>query len=367
MTDHVKGELEGKKFGIYADLEKYKDIDEDAILATLTEEELKILEAELDPENELLPASERCMYKMEKTPKGKFDRQALVDYMEKKAREEADLEDNVPYKAGEKRGKVYKPKISEQLRKEEEKNKNEEDINLGEEWEEALKNATEEDLVDLAGVLGLHSMLNQEQYNASQRNEKLTDSQGKFMGVAKFTPPKLMQRELENDTDPDAALKQLKDSDPALKDLNLNNIRNIPHTTLIDMCETLGSNTTLESLSMASTRCNDSITKPLCESLKTNKVLLRLNVESNFISAQGVRTIMQAMRENETLQEIRLANQRGMLGQRVETEIAQILEGNTTVLKFGLSFDHANPRTRAHDAVMRNNEIMRKSRIPNGN
>ena len=50
MTDHVKGELEGKKFGIYADLEKYKDIDEDAILATLTEEELKILEAELDPE-----------------------------------------------------------------------------------------------------------------------------------------------------------------------------------------------------------------------------------------------------------------------------------------------------------------------------
>ncbi len=50
MTDHVKGELEGKKFGMYADIEKYKDIDEDAILATLTEEELKQLEEELDPE-----------------------------------------------------------------------------------------------------------------------------------------------------------------------------------------------------------------------------------------------------------------------------------------------------------------------------
>ncbi len=45
-----------------------------------------------------------------------------------------------------------------------------------------------------------------------------------------------------------------------------------------------------------------------------------------------------------------------MLGQQVETEIAKILENNSTVLKFGLSFDHANPRTRAHDAIMRNNE-----------
>ena len=50
MTDAVKGELEGKKFGMYADIEKYKDIDEDAILATLTEEELKQLEDELDPD-----------------------------------------------------------------------------------------------------------------------------------------------------------------------------------------------------------------------------------------------------------------------------------------------------------------------------
>ena len=50
-------------------------------------------------------------------------------------------------------GKVWKPKKSDELRKkeEEEKNKNEENVNLGEEWEEALANATEEDLVDLAG------------------------------------------------------------------------------------------------------------------------------------------------------------------------------------------------------------------------
>ena len=44
-------------------------------------------------------------------------------------------------------------------------------------------------------------------------------------GVAKFTPPKLLEREPDNTTDPDEALKKLKDNDPSLTDLNLNNIR----------------------------------------------------------------------------------------------------------------------------------------------
>ena len=38
------------KFGIYTDLEKYKDIDTDEILKTLTEEELEQLADELDPD-----------------------------------------------------------------------------------------------------------------------------------------------------------------------------------------------------------------------------------------------------------------------------------------------------------------------------
>ena len=46
-----------------------------------------------------------------------------------------------------------------------------------------------------------------------------------YTGVAKFTPPKLLAREPENDTDPDEALKKMKDNDKSLTDLNLNNIR----------------------------------------------------------------------------------------------------------------------------------------------
>ena len=38
------------KYGIYQDLDKYKDIDADEILKTLTEEELEQLAEELDPD-----------------------------------------------------------------------------------------------------------------------------------------------------------------------------------------------------------------------------------------------------------------------------------------------------------------------------
>ena len=58
-------------------------------------------------QNESLPASERHKDQTKKGPTGPFDRQHLIDFLEKKAKEEKDWEDRVPYKAGEKRGEIY--------------------------------------------------------------------------------------------------------------------------------------------------------------------------------------------------------------------------------------------------------------------
>lgn len=43
---------------------------------------------------------------------------------------------------------------------------------LDDEYEHALDGATEEDLVDLAAILGLHGMLNQTQYQAAYGDKK---------------------------------------------------------------------------------------------------------------------------------------------------------------------------------------------------
>ncbi|XP_002731235.1 tropomodulin-1-like [Saccoglossus kowalevskii] len=351
-----------KKYCMWQDLDKYKDIDEDEILAKLTPEELEQLSAEFDPDNVLLPPRDRQKDQTTKDPTGPYDRKHLMDFLEKKAKQEEDVEERVPYESGKKRGKVWqakedaKPIINDD---------GEEEIILSEEWEDALTTATEDELVELAAVLGLHSMLNQVQYQASIVDKKVSDideESGKFHGVAKYAVPKLLPQEPPNDTDVEKGVKQVKDNDPELKDLNLNNIKNIAIPTLTDLAEGLKQNTNLVKLSLSNTRLTDAVALKIAEALSENKSLKILNLESNFISGKSIIAIMESVATNTSLLELRIANQRGVLGNKVEMEIAKALEENKTLLKFGLAFERAGPRTRAHDALLRNLEFARKQR-----
>ncbi|XP_071941659.1 tropomodulin-3-like isoform X2 [Antedon mediterranea] len=369
-----------KGFSLYKDLDKYKDVDIDDLLENLTEEEVAELESMLDPDNALLPASQRMRDQTAKAPTGSFDRQKLQDFLEEQAKNEKDVEDRVPYKAGEKRGKVWTPKSTPDPIKN--GNANEIEVHGDAEMEDALTGATEEDLVELAGILGLHSMLNQDQYYAAnvhtetELNENLRelvasshclqDEGAKFSGISKGFLPKALNIEPENNLDVDQAIKDIQDDNPDVTKINMNNIKNIPIPTLISLAEALKTNTHLETLSMASTRLNDTVAKAIAESLVENKTLLSLNMESNFITGTGMLAIMKALSTNETLSELRVANQRSALGIKVELYIAEVLSKNTSIVKFGLAFDHAGPRAKANDYLMRNNEIVRKKRISNG-
>ncbi|XP_071497533.1 tropomodulin-1-like [Diadema antillarum] len=342
------------------DYNKYADIDEDEILKTLTEEQLEELAYELDPDNSMLPPSERHRPQTKKAPTGKFDRQKLLDFLEKKAREEKDWEENVPFVRGQKRGKVYENKKEDKGKDNIKENGNREP----EEWEKELDHATEEDLVELAGILGLHGMLDQEQYDASQRSVGLGTERMKFHAVTKATIPKGdFQLEPPNTTDVEGSLKKLKANDKELKNLNLNNIKEIKMDIIKDIFAAVGDNTVLESLSMASTGLADKAALLAAEVLKKNKTLKTLNLESNFITSEGMSALCKAMTNNTTLTELRLANQRGLMGSKVEQEFANMLEKkNKTLLKLGLAFEHAGPRSMAQEALMRNNENVRKQR-----
>ncbi|PIK38419.1 putative tropomodulin-1-like, partial [Apostichopus japonicus] len=254
--------------------------------------------------------------------------------------------------------KVFTPKKEEKKVEE-----NGQKVDIGEEWETALEDATEEDLVQLAGILGIHSMLNQDQLNAAIAEETLDPDRMTFKGPAKFSALKIQPAEPPNDTDVDKSLEQLQKNDASLKELNLNNIKSVPIPTVKNILEALEKNTQLTSLSMASTRIGDETAPYFAQMLKENKTLKSLNVESNFLTGEGIKKIMTAMKENTTLLELRMANQRMMMGIQVETEVADILvNDNKTLVKFGLAFQHAGPRRKAHDAVLRNYEIIRKQR-----
>lgn len=72
------------QFGYRKELEKYEDIDEDEILASLTSDELNELERELDniDPNQYVPIGLRQKDQTDKTPQGTFSREALMAYWE---------------------------------------------------------------------------------------------------------------------------------------------------------------------------------------------------------------------------------------------------------------------------------------------
>lgn len=101
-----------------------------------------------------------------------------------------DVPDIVPFVSGTVRGKKWVgPKRSEPQNM-----KLDESItlDLDVDCDEVLANATSAEIVDLAGILGLHSLMNQDQYHATQ-SEKWHLSSGKsttWDSVTKATPTK---------------------------------------------------------------------------------------------------------------------------------------------------------------------------------
>lgn len=340
------------------DLKAYQDVDLDDLLSKLTDAELEELHTELiDPDDSMVPPSDRCRYKTDKKPTGPYDRKKLLDYLEQKAKEDKDWDEAKPY-TKETRGKVWKPK-------EEEKVQINEDDHVETEWDEVLAGATEEELVDLAAILGFHGMLNQVQYHqAFVAGGEMKGCQGGFQGAAKAEPCKTFPDAAPNETDVDSSLKKLKNNDPSLVELNLNNLKNISIERLCEIAESLRTNTHLEKLHMANTRATDKVACAIAGALSDNKTLKYLNLESNYISGQGIINILSGINVNQVVTEFKVTNQRPqVIGIRNEMAIAAIVRENKSLLRFGILLEVRCARIHVTDYVQRNNDNLRRGRI----
>lgn len=335
------------------DLDKYKDLDEDEILNKLSAEELKQLETaleEMDPENALLPAGLRQKDQTSKTASGPFDRERLLKYLEKEAMEYKDRDDIVPF-TGEKKGKAFVPKQKPiETRKEEV-------TTLDPELEEALSSATDTELCDLAAILGVHTLV------TSSQTYDGTGSKEGYNNVVKGEKMNPVFDEPPNPTNVEDTLQRVKSNDNTLTEVNLNNIKNIPIPTLKDFAKSMEKNTHVKKFSLAATRSNDPVAVAFSDMLRENKTLRSLNLESNFITGAGVQALVDALRDNDMLTEIKIDNQRQQLGTTVEMEIAKMLEENKSIVKFGYHFTQQGPRSRAAAAITKNNDLVRRRRV----
>ncbi|KGL93883.1 Tropomodulin-2, partial [Charadrius vociferus] len=324
------------------ELEKYKNINEDEILSKLSEDELKQLEHvldDLDPENALLPAGFRQKDQTTKPATGPFDRERLLSYLEKQALEHKDREDFVPF-TGEKKGTVC--------------------LHVGVAYFSAIfvpaiNIVSCSWYLHILAVLGVHNMVNNPKFDEGGARSK--DGKGSVRNVVKGEKVKPIFEEPPNPTNVEASLQRIKANDPSLTEINLNNIKNIPIPTLKEFAKALESNTHVKTFSLAATRSNDPVAIAFADMLKVNKTLKSLNVESNFITGTGILALIDALKQNESLTEIKIDNQRQQLGTAVEMEIAQMLEENSKILKFGYQFTKQGPRTRVAAAITKNNDL----------
>lgn len=208
----------------------------------------------------------------------------------------------------------------------------------------------------LCTILGMHKLMSNQQYYEALGSSNIVNKQG-LNSVIQCTQYKPVPDEQPNDTDVEETLERIQRNDPDLIEVNLNNIKNIPVPVLKAYAEALAENCVVERFSIVGTRSNDPVANALADMLKVNTTLKSLNVESNFITGPGILALVESLQSNTTLLELKIDNQSQPLGNKVEMEIASMLEKNSTLLKFGYHFTQQGPRLRGSNAMMSNNDL----------
>jgi len=344
----------------------WNDVDIDELVDRLTPGEIQKLLEEFDPDDPHLPPSERCAYRCDKLPTGPLNRKHLRDYINEQAKKTPDKPDYVPHVPGTIRGKKWvppkQPSIMEGYGFEDDI---ELDIDLGEEAEEALAEASTHDLVDLAAILGFHSMMNQEQYHQheSYKWAERADPTTGFDGITKATPLKWYPPEAPNRTDPDDVIKKLKAGHRGTRSANLNNVR-IKEEKFLELFQSLQENSTLEELTIANTTLSDYAAGQLAKSLEDNIRLERLNIESNNVSPNTLLKIFEASNVQQQLTDIKAANQASQyLGNKVEMSITSAIEKNKSLLRVGIHFEYGDCRNRVAVQLQKNLDRIRLKRV----
>lgn len=161
----------------------------------------------------------------------------------------------------------------------------------------------------------------------------------------------------------DEPLERVKNNDPEMTEINVNNSDCITSEILIRFAEVLEFNTAVKVFALANTRADDHVAFAIAIMLKSNKTLTSINLDSNHITGKGILAIFRALLQNSTLTELRFHNQRHICGGKTEMEIAKLLKENTTLLKLGYHFDLAGPRMSVTNILSRNMDKQRQKRM----
>ncbi|GMT28438.1 hypothetical protein PFISCL1PPCAC_19735, partial [Pristionchus fissidentatus] len=361
-------------------LKNLDETDLEGLLANLSPQELEDLNNDFDPDNSMLPPSQRCRDQTDKEPTGPFQRDKLLNFLEETAKGEVDWEENVPFVKGTKRGKIFEDgeDLTQAGGAEDgiggrgggmempiELDIEDDDDDEDGELREALNEAPEKDLVDLAGILGMHNLLNQPQYyNALKGRQQDDDSGITFGGLIRAPTQKVIPDEPENETNVDDCIERLEADDEGMKEVNINNMKRLSKERIRSIVKAACSSKHIEKLSMANISISDSEARGLLELLECSPSLKVLNIESNFITPEMLAKLLRSTLKTQSLIEFKAENQRSsVLGNQIEMDMMLTVEENDSLLRVGVAFQSMEARHRVSEALERNYERLRLKRL----
>merc|ERR1712018_330796 len=325
------------------------EVDLEDLLAALSPEEVAHLVDEMaaDPDDKHMPASARTAYRCEKEATGELNRDTLINYINEIALNTPDAEEKVKYEQGVKRGKVYVPKYTEEQQASMEKTESSQ-VRLDPEEEEALSNATLNDIMALADILN-------------------TNPQD-FVMEAYADPLQYFEPDPPNDVKPEEVLEKLKKNDGELKEVNLNNICGISEQLFCDIFNALKNNDKCVKFSACNCDLSDLAVSTLCAVLEENSQVKSLSIENNRVSPDAVADLFESIASsNNGLLELRCAAQtQEAMGLRVEERIANAICKNPRIMKAGITLEFKEVITRVSKHMIANMDKLRTNRLKDG-
>ncbi|XP_066554121.1 leiomodin-3 [Amia ocellicauda] len=375
----------------------------------------------IDPD-EKVPVGMRQKDQTEKQPTGTFDRMSLVDYFQRNAREVSDNEKSAAEKEMDETITKATSEVKAEVEEEEEERKKEEEeeketINKVKDDENKHSTKTEESPVRVTDETNEDTRNTEsptsprellkpqkeikcfeknesgsEMCNGVQSDKVQNDSESvtaetiteetnmteKFpvkeeKKISKLKIPnnlalggnfiKLTARPSGNETNLENTLEKIRNNRADVKEVNLNNIENIPKEMLMDYVNALKKNKHVATFSIANVGADENVAFALANMLRENRSITTLNIESNFITGKGIVAILRCLQFNESLTELRFHNQRHMLGHHAEMEVARLLKANNTLLKIGYHFELPGPRMVVTNLLTRNLDLQRQKRM----
>uniref|UniRef100_A0A5S6Q1A5 E3 ubiquitin-protein ligase n=1 Tax=Trichuris muris TaxID=70415 RepID=A0A5S6Q1A5_TRIMR len=233
------------------------------------------------------------------------------------------------------------------------------DIMSDEDLERMLNSMQDEGNED--SVTELLKMMNENRIITREEAESIIQDQENQV-VKCGLPEQVRPSDPDNKTDVDDCTSRLLANDPALVEVNLNNMKRTPVPQLQRLMYALKDNTHLKKLSLANVALNNKAVEPLLEVLECNKTLRTLNLETNFLTGDFLVRLFKAALKNQTLEEVKVVNQSATFSTEAEMDIMKAIYANMGLTKVSVDLRHPEAKGKVDRAVLRNGELKRRRR-----